>query len=151
MDEQQPNAETAQAPEEAQPKPDIDWKAKAREWERRAKDNSAAAARLAQLEESQKTESQRLADALEAERRRASEAEQSLLRYRVATTKNLRPELIDRLRGSTEEELAEDAERLLALTAPPQASTPSFDGGPRGASAPTDWNTAFRRAAGKNA
>lgn len=145
----QPNAETAEVVE--QPKPEVDWKAKSREWERRAKENAVAAARLAELEESQKSEAQRLADALDAERRRALDAEQSLLRYRIATSKNLRPELVDRLRGDTEEEIAEDAERLLALTAPPQsATTPSFDGGPRGTTpAPADWNSAFRRVAGK--
>lgn len=39
-------------------------------------------------------------------------------RLRVATTKGLPPELIDRLQGGTEEELAADADKLLSLFKP---------------------------------
>ena len=50
------------------------------------------------------------------------------LRLRVAIEKKLPAELIDRLRGGTQEEMAADADKLLELVAP----TPSLDGGVRG-------------------
>lgn len=62
--------------------PDIDWKAKAREWERRAKDNKSAADKLAQIEEAQKTAEQKAAERLAEAERKAAEAE---FRASVAT------------------------------------------------------------------
>lgn len=54
-------AEPAQAEVETD---GTDWKAEARKWEQRAKDNKSAADRLAALEQSQKTEAEKLADRL---------------------------------------------------------------------------------------
>ena len=54
-------AEPAQAEVETD---GTDWKAEARKWEQRAKDNKSAADRLAAFEESQKTEAEKLADRL---------------------------------------------------------------------------------------
>ena len=84
-----------------------------------AKANADAAARLAALEESQKTETQKLIeerDALKAER---DSLHASAMRAQVALAKGLAPELAERLRGNTEDELSEDADRLLALVQPP--------------------------------
>lgn len=104
---------------------EIDWKAKAREWEKRAKANADAASKLAQLEESQKTEAQKLADrAVEAEKQRDALLIETL-RNKVALHKGLPPELVDRLRGSTEEEMSADADALLALI--PATSRPRGD------------------------
>ena len=51
------------AVEEPKPTETVDfWKQKAREQEKRAKENAAAAKRLAEVEESQKSEAERLAD-----------------------------------------------------------------------------------------
>ena len=48
-------------PDEApEAKPEIDWKAKAREWETRAKANKTAADELAALKQAQMTEQERL-------------------------------------------------------------------------------------------
>jgi hypothetical protein len=80
-----------------------------------AKANADAAKRLAELEESQKTETQRLSDGLAAEKAQREQAEQSLLRLRVAVAKGLPADLVDRLRGDSEEELSADADSLLAL------------------------------------
>ena len=55
------NSADAEAPTDG-----TDWKAEARKWEARAKSNSAAAAKLAKLEDAQKTETQRLTDNLSA-------------------------------------------------------------------------------------
>ena len=49
-----PPAQATDAPEPEQKVDEIDWKAKAREWEKRAKDNKSAADRLAELEEANK-------------------------------------------------------------------------------------------------
>lgn len=106
----------------AQAKPETDWKAEARKHEARAKENAAAAAKLAALEEAGKSEAEKLtqrAAAAEAER---DTARQELLRSRTALAKGLPADLADRLRGNTEEEMAEDADRLLALIGKPKAA-----------------------------
>lgn len=73
--------EPTEAPaQEAKPEaPEIDWKAKAREWEKRAKDNKAAADELAQMKESSKTEAER-----QAERITKAEAEVAQVPAKVA-------------------------------------------------------------------
>ena len=47
-------------------KPEIDWKAKSRDWERKAKANAEAARKLAQIEEASKTEADKAAEKLQA-------------------------------------------------------------------------------------
>lgn len=49
---------------EKAPAQEPDWKAEARKWEQRAKENRGAAEKLAAIEEASKTESERLADQL---------------------------------------------------------------------------------------
>ena len=93
-------------------------RAQAAKYRTEAKANADAAGRLATLEESQKTETQRLVeerDALKAER---DTVRGEVMRGRVALGKGLSAELADRLRGVTEDELSEDADRLLALIKP---------------------------------
>lgn len=92
------------------------WKEMSRKHEKAAK---AYEARLREIEDSQKSEQQKLAERAEAAERLASEREGALLRYRVAVAKNIPAELVDRLRGDTEDELVEDADRLLGLLQPP--------------------------------
>lgn len=62
----------AQEPEH---KDETDWKARSREWERRAKENKAAAEKLAELEEAQKSAEQKAAERLAEAERKAAEAE----------------------------------------------------------------------------
>lgn len=94
------------------------WKAKAREWEKRAKENKDAASKLQELEDAKKTETEKLTDRAAKAETRASELESELLRLRVAISKQVPPDLVDRLRGETEEELAADADKLLKLVTP---------------------------------
>lgn len=128
----------AQAPEEAKPKPpqkaETDWRAEAKKWEQRSKENATAAQRLAELEEAQKTEAQKLAERAEAAERDLAAVRLESLRTRVAITKGVPAELVDRLRGDTEDDLTEDADRLLALLQPgkPRGDVAQ---GPRGESA----------------
>ena len=128
----QPTEPTAEAPAT----PEVDWKAKAREWEKRAKENKAAADKLAELEESQKSEQQKLAERLAEAERKASEAELRAARSEVAREKGVPAEL---LVGSTVEELAEHADKLLTFRgeAPRKpAAPPSNDQGNVGSALP---------------
>jgi hypothetical protein len=106
--------------------------------------------RLQEFEDRDKTEAQKLAEAKTAAEGEAATAKQELMRYRIAATKKLPAELADRLKGATEDEMAEDADRLLEVFGTQQRrNTPSYDGGVRsGASAPTDMNALIRRQAG---
>ena len=85
----------AQAPE-GQPAPEAeaevgetDWKAESRKWEKRARENTAAANRLAEIEEQQKTAEQKAAEREAAAEARAVEAEQRALRREVALEHSL--------------------------------------------------------------
>jgi hypothetical protein len=103
--------------EEQQPKPTetVDfWKQKAREQEKRAKDNADAAKRLGEIEDAQKSETQKLTDRAEKAEKRADEAEGRLARLEVALDKGLTPSQAKRLVGNTREELEADADELLA-------------------------------------
>lgn len=98
------------------------WKSKAREQEKRAKANADAAEKLAKLEDQQKTETQRLSDQLAAEKAQRETLEQQAMRFRVAAIKGVPADLIDRLRGDTEEELEADADKLLELVTPKETA-----------------------------
>lgn len=115
--------------EEAKPQGDgIDWKAEARKWERRAKENAEAARRLREAEEAEKTELQRLAERAEAAEKRAAEAEGRLLRLEVAQAKGLTAAQAKRLTGSTKEELEADADELLEAFGAKKAESKEGDG-----------------------
>ncbi|GGV91600.1 hypothetical protein [Streptomyces massasporeus] len=111
------------------------------------KERDRLAARLQELEDRDKTEAQKLAEAKAAAESEAATAKQELLRYRVAAKKKLPAELAARLRGATEEEMETDADSLLEVLG--QRQTPSYDGGVRKpAAAPTDMNALIRSKAG---
>jgi hypothetical protein len=94
-------------------KPEVDWKAKAREWEKRAKANADAATRLTQIEESQKSETQKLADAKTAAEKAAAEAQADALRWRIAAKHQISDEDAELfLTGIDEETLTKQAKRL---------------------------------------
>lgn len=98
--------------------PEVDWKAKSREWEKRAKANADAAAKLAELEESQKSETQRLADAKVAAETAATEARADALRWRTAAKHGISDEDAELfLTGTDEATLTKQAERLSARVA----------------------------------
>lgn len=86
----------------------------ARTWEKRAKDNKAAADKLNEIEESQKTEQQRLTDRLAAAERERDEERRGRARLMAAAAHNLPTSLIDRIGGTTEEEIDESAQALAA-------------------------------------
>ena len=135
----------ATEPPAADPTAELEkWKHFAREHEKSAKANADAARRLAEIEDAAKSQAERDAEAKLAAESRAVKAETELMRLRVASSKGLSPELADRLVGGTEAELAEDADRLMALVKPSAPQHGSADGGPQGArtDAPTQLTQA---------
>lgn len=105
----------AQAPEEKpaeeQPaKPETDWKAEARKWEQRAKENTEAAKKLADLEEANKSELQKAQERAKELEQRATQAEQMALRTRIAAEMNVPVEV---LQGTDEDSIKASAQRVL--------------------------------------
>jgi hypothetical protein len=121
MSEQQTAEATATEPEatkqtEAETKPTETvefWKAKAREQEKRAKDNATAAQRLAEIEEAQKSEADKATERLTKAEQRAVEAEAKALRREVALEHKLSKDDADLLDAlSDEDAMRRFAERL---------------------------------------
>lgn len=111
--------EPAQAAEGAEgaegDKPETDWKAEARKWESRAKANSEAAQRLAEIEDAAKTNEERLQEQVQELSARNAALELGQLRATVATEKGLDGGAARFLAGETREELEESADALAAL------------------------------------
>ncbi|MCW4458180.1 hypothetical protein [Microbacterium sp. MPKO10] len=121
MADDTPHGESNEKPAEGQAQvpeqKETDWKAEARKWETRAKENLSAAKanedaakRLAEIEESQKTEAERAAERLAAAEKRAAELEAKATRAEVAAAKGVPTDL---LKGSTKEELEKYADELI--------------------------------------
>ena len=93
-----------------------DWKAEARKWESRAKANKDAAARLAEIEEANKTAEQKQAERVAALEAKVSEyeARDQVTAWASEIVKDS-PVPASALRGSTEEELREHFAQLLSL------------------------------------
>ncbi|TMZ70761.1 hypothetical protein EMG21_27795 [Klebsiella pneumoniae] len=106
---------------EERPKEDnsegIDWKAKSREWEKRAKANQAAAKKLEEIEDAKKSEIERATSKQQRAEKERDEAVQKLRRYEVATASGLPLSVAHRLQGTTLEELEADAKELAKLLA----------------------------------
>jgi regulator of protease activity HflC (stomatin/prohibitin superfamily) len=123
MTEPTPDAPATDAPatDTPQPKPTetVDyWKQRSRENETKAKANAEAARRLAEIEESQKTEAQKTADRLAAAEKDAASARAEALRLRIASKFGIGDEDADLfLTGSDEATLTKQAERLTAREA----------------------------------
>lgn len=79
------------------------------------KELKAKAKRLDDLEEAQKTESQRLTERADTEFARAEAAEAELVRYKVATEKGIPVNAMKFLVGTTREEIEASAKDVLEL------------------------------------
>ena len=91
----------------------IDWKAEARKWESRAKDNKSAADRLAAIEEANKSEAQRAAERLATAEKAAADAMAEALRFKIAAKFSVSDEDAELfLTGTDEETLTRQADRL---------------------------------------
>lgn len=116
---------------------ETDWKAEARKWEQRAKDNSDAAARLKEIEDASKSAEQKATEEKAAAEKRAAEAEAKLLRYDVATAKKVPADALEFLTGTTREEIEASADKVLKLIAASAAPPP-----PTGAHVPSEGTSA---------
>lgn len=113
--------------EQPAPKPSetVDfWKQKAREQEKRAKENADAAKRLAELEAQNLSEVEKAQKTAQEATERLAEYERTAMRQKVALEKGLPAELVGRLQGVTEDELSEDADALLSLLKKDDDRTP---------------------------
>lgn len=114
-------ADVAQKPAQAdgdapEPKTDeVDWKAEARKWEQRAKDNKAAADRLAELEQTQMTEAEKVEARVRAAEDKAAALEAANARKDVAIEYGLSKDDAALLEGVTDADtMRRIAERLAA-------------------------------------
>lgn len=116
----------AQAPEAsppAEPKPaEIDWKAESRKWEERAKtnaasakENEAAARRLREIEDAQKSEAQRQAEAIQLAKDEARMAQSQAARYRVAVRCGLDETALDLLGDGDEEAMTNRGQQIASM------------------------------------
>jgi hypothetical protein len=107
-----------------------DWQAMSRKWEGRAKKDAQALADMRkQIEQMVSPDAvadkdKALADAIA----KAEAATVAATKYRVALAEGLPADFADRLIGSTEEELREDAERMKALFKPAGTKTDARKG-----------------------
>jgi len=163
MSEQSTDATAEQPKQEApgtgaegaeQPKPDAapkptetveHWKAMAREQERRAKANAEAAKRLQEIEDRDLSELQKAQRAAEQATSRLAEIEQTTIRQRVALEKGVPAALVGRLMGATEDELAADADALLALIKAPTSPRPDPGQGARPTSPTAEADAEYER------
>lgn len=103
-----------------------DWKAMARKWEKLAKENSAAAKRLQELEDAQKTESQKQAEQI-AKLEAANKAYRMAEERRGWARKIVGEEAYkgipaEALRGDSEEDMREHANMLAGMLQPSEAA-----------------------------
>lgn len=105
----------------------IDRERDARKAEKQRADELAA--KVKEYEDASKSEQEKLAEERDQLKREAEQAKADALRVRVALEKKLPADLIDRLRGNDEDELREDADKLLSLVKPADAT--DFDSGAR--------------------
>ena len=106
-------AQESPATDPAKKVDDVDWKAKSREWESRAKANKSAADELATIKEAQKTEAQKSADRLAAAEKDATDARRDALRFKIAAKFAIGDEDVDLfLTGTDEDTLTRQAKRL---------------------------------------
>ena len=116
------------------PEPQVDWKAEARKWEQRAKENKDAADELAKLKEASMTEQELAAKRAEETETQLREATRKLNVYEAAKTAGVAVELLERMKGDTPEEIAANAEFIKSATgAAPKYPTVNDNG----ATAPT--------------
>lgn len=119
--------ETAEQPDAIPTKPTetVDfWKQKAREQEKKAKENAAARMELDELKKSQLSNEEKLAAELGEAAKRAAQAEAEAMRWRIAAKHGISDEDAELfLTGSDEETLSKQAERFKELAVKPSKGT----------------------------
>ena len=122
------------------------WKGKAREQEKRAKENAEAAKRLAEIEDANKSEAQKAADRIAELERQAASATAEALRFKVASAHSISTEDAELfLTGTDEETLNKQAARLVERTPTPAAPRPDRSQGGKPTQAEGDQVSEFAR------
>lgn len=116
-------------PAEEAPAQEPDWKAQARKWEERAKENkvkadanTAAAARLAELEEANKTAEQKAQERLEAAERRAAALEAKAVLADASAGTGVPKEILAGPASTSADDLAAFAELIIAFKGTTEAT-----------------------------
>lgn len=112
-DEAPAEPQGAPAPEPQSDGPD--WKAEARKWEARSKENAGAAQRLAELEEASKSELQKAIDRATAAEQALATSQAESLRLSIAARHGITGDHLDLLSGADEAELEAKASKLASL------------------------------------
>lgn len=107
---------------------ETDWKAEARKWESRAKENFSATEELQKLKEAEKTELQRATDAASVAQRELASAKAEAARLRIAAAHGIDADHLDLLTGETDDELEVKAKKLAALITQPKHEEPERKG-----------------------
>lgn len=128
--EEPQGAPDEKAPEKSAPVDTTDWKAEARKWEQRAKENKSAAEKLAQIEDAQKTEIQKAIERAEAAEKALAVKEAETLRLSIAQKHGITGDALELLHGSDEAELEARAEKLATLTKRPEPAEQKGAWGP---------------------
>ncbi len=106
--------------------------------------------KLKEIEDRDKSETQRATEEASQAKADAVSARTDYLRLKVGMAKGLPASLAERLKGDNEEEMAADADALLAALKPKGNGAGSFDAGARQtAPAAPDMNSQLRRMAGR--
>ena len=140
----------ASAQEPAKPEaPEIDWKAKAREWEKRAKENKSAAEKLAEIEEASKTAEQKAAERLAEMEAQAKALEAKAARAEIASETGIPSNILAGPEDSSPEAIKAYADLLIAYTEnagkprPPKPDTNQGRSGTGSASTADQFAAAF--------
>lgn len=106
--------------------------------------------KLKDIEDRDKSETQRATEEAAAAKADATQARTDYLRLKVGMAKGLPSSLAERLKGDNEEEMTADADALLAALKPKGNGAGSFDAGAKQtAPASPDMNAHLRRMAGR--
>ena len=103
-------------------------RSEAAKWRKEAQE---AKAKAQEYEDAQKSELEKAQDRLAQTEKAKAQAEATLLRYEVATERNIPGNLMDLLVGDSKEELEQKADLILENVKPAETPQATFDGGPR--------------------
>lgn len=118
-DDEKPDGGNPPPPDMASMKAEMEkWRELSRKNEAQAKQNAAAAKKLEEIENANKSELEKLQAAQDAAEKDAATARIELSKMRVAVKKGLTESQAKRLVGTTEEELEADADELLTTFKP---------------------------------
>jgi septal ring factor EnvC (AmiA/AmiB activator) len=115
MSETTAEATTETTATEEAPAQEIDWKAKSREWESRAKANKSAADKLAELEQANKSAEEKAQERVAAAEARAAELESKATRAEVANESGVPLDLLTGPASGSAEDLKAYADKLIAF------------------------------------